>query len=147
MAIIIAPTDDFNSFISEATADAYLANRGMTAWDDADEKAPLLIQATDFIIYNYTPVDEYSFIDEDDVVNPLVEAATALLAYYAMTEDLFAVRDSREVIEEESTLEGVGSDRKRYRVGNVDRFPMVSRMLSSIASCSSGSVVVGRMLR
>lgn len=181
MGMIVAPTTGYNSYCSLAFAATYHADRGNTAWDDADDadqKAPALIKASDYIDANYQfNVDVIETIDSDDdpvsifeslgggdyvevitpdsdddsndpkVVNPLVVRATALLAFYALTEDLFPIRDSREVLEEQNTGEGIGSIRTKYNPAHTDRFPAVSAILAPITTNSASGVYVGVKVR
>jgi hypothetical protein len=145
MSMTVAPTANYNSFISTAYADAFHDARGNDAWGNADNPEAACIKATDYILTNYVLTEPA--VDDLGVVNPLVERATALLAFYSLTEDLFAVRDSREVIEEESHL-GTLSERKKYNAGHTDRFPAVSAILSPITgNQTNGGIVVGRLVR
>ena len=78
--------------------------------------------------------------------NPLVR--WIMLAMLAQTEDLFKPLDDRMVLETESSLDGVGSERIKYAGGRTaDRFPHITRLLSDIASPASSSVYIGRMVR
>jgi hypothetical protein len=56
MAIVVetgAGLSNSNSYASVAEADAYFLERANEAWDVVDEKEPLLIKATDFMLRTY----------------------------------------------------------------------------------------------
>lgn len=146
MAFIVAPTTNFNSYIETTFADAYHADRGNTAWDEAltDAKRIACIKASDFINLHYTPTSDFIV---DDVVEPAVKTATAMLALVCLTEDLFAIRAERDIIEEESSLDGVASEKLKYSTARNDRFPMVTSMLAGLATPKSASAIVSTQVR
>lgn len=147
MAFTVAPTDNWNSYLSVAGSNTYLADHGYIAWEDVDDddKKTALVRATSYINSMY--LFSTDAIDADDVVEPAVEKATALLALYAVSEDLFAVNDSRDILESESSLDGVGSERVKYDARRNDRYPLVTALLRDLASPVSSGVVVGRIIR
>ena len=146
MAFIIAPTADYTSFIDLTYAGTIQSNLGREAWEAAStaDQQVACMRATAYISYGYTFGTDPVI---DGQVNASVKVATAMLAYIALTEDLFAFDTAKEVIEQEDELTGVGKSRTKWRVGRTDRFPQITSILSSIAAPHSSGVVISTQVR
>lgn len=132
MTMIVAPTDNYNSFCNISDADIFHADRGNTSWDDfSDESKEIaLIRATDYINYNYiftgNPIFETS-------IDTMLLRATAMLAFYSITIDLFPIEAGVITTSDEKTLAGVGTLKNTYSTRKADRFPTITNMLANIA--------------
>jgi len=145
MAFTVAPLPNYNSFASVAAADSFHSERENTAWAALNnaQKQAHLIKATDYIH------SRYSFrVPMGETVEPALIKATALMAFYSITTDLFAVGEAKIVTEESQTLQGVGTIDKVYSLLTADRFPMVTAYLADIASYTAANAVkTGQMIK
>lgn len=146
------PTPNFNSFDTLEQASDYHNDRGNVEWAalNTASKQANLIKGTDYIKSNY--VFAVQPWDEDGVVEPMLVAATAQLALYAITTDLAPVGDDRVLTSESSKLDGLGAISQTFAAGlTADRFPAITNMLANLATYSPATsksrVIVGRIFR
>ena len=147
-----------NAYADVATADTYCADRLISAWGEAtvSKRASVLIRATDYIDANYrfrsVPLtDEQALAhprdDERLTLHPVLVKATIELAIQLLSTDPFAAVSERDVIESEDTLEGVGSQRKRYADTQIsDPFPEITKMLKGMKATRGGGSASTMML-
>src|SRR5690606_39575227 len=91
MTLIVAPAEGYDSYVSVADADQYVADMGLTGWPTVQaDKEKLLRRATQYISLKYEPKAQYL-----DPVHANIAAATVEAAVRAS--DLWADVDSQAV--------------------------------------------------
>lgn len=143
-----------NAYTDLTTANAYFADRNITAWADAtdEEKSAALIRATDYIDATYI-FRSVKLTDEQELqnprygeteLNPAIIKATLELALIALTTDLFTV--TRDVISEETSVGSVSTS-VTYSKPVTDPYPMITRLLADISVLRSASASSTRLTK
>ncbi len=126
MALIVAPADGFDSLVSVAEADAYMAALGHSAWTGTDEaKEVALRRATQYLLAHYRIRPEYL-----DPVHSRVEAACCEAALRALAGTLYT-----DVAAQEATEKTVGPITVKYaasRTGGQVRFALIDDLLRGL---------------
>lgn len=128
---ISAPETDYNSYCTVLQADTYHTDRANAVWATTADpfKEAALIRATDYISANYT----FSVNPIAETVDQSLVNATAMLALYSLTIDLFPVENSEQVTSSEKSLAGVGTLKSTFSLTKNDRFEFITNMLANIA--------------
>lgn len=153
-----------NCYISTASADAYFADRGITAWTGATAvKEAAIIRATDYLEWAYTwkgvrlselqplqwprtfyPNDVVNRLINLNIVPPVVVNANAELALLALSGTLMPETVGQKLMSESVSVGGAISRSRSFAGGggfsNQRRFPFVDRMLGRYASGGSMGV-------
>ncbi|MHA3905150.1 DnaT-like ssDNA-binding protein [Castellaniella sp. WN] len=138
MALIVAPADGFDSYITIAQAEAYIADMGRSGWpaDEAAQEAALR-QATQYIRLRYAPQGQHI-----DPPHPNLVAATTEAALRAGK--LFADVDPRAI-----TQQTVGPITTAYADpvnGGQVRFALIDALMAGIgADARSGVFMLKRV--
>lgn len=126
MALIVAPADGFDSLVSVAEADAYMAALGHSAWTGTDEaKEVALRRATQYLLAHYRIRPEYL-----DPVHSRVEDACCEAALRALAGTLYT-----DVAAQEATEKTVGPITVKYaasRTGGQVRFALIDDLLRGL---------------
>ncbi len=123
MALIIYPSDGWDSYISLDEANAYHTAIGNAGWTGADSvKEVALRKATQYIRITYAPLPEYL-----DPVYENIKAATAEAALRALSADLLADVDASV-----ATEETIGPITVKYQQSNTSgqkRYALIDRLM------------------
>lgn len=131
MALTVAPADGFDSLVSLAAANLYMAAMGHSAWtgtDDAKEVA--LRRATQYLLARYRIKPEYL-----DPVHSRVQDACFEAALRALTGQLYT-----DVAAQEVTEETVGPITVKYaasHTGGQVRFALIDDLLRGLVQGAS----------
>lgn len=132
MALIIYPSNGWDSYISLDDADAYHVSMGNAGWVGSDSvKEAALRKATQYIRITYAPLPEYL-----DPVHENIKAATAEAALRALSADLLADVDASV-----ATEETIGPITVKYQQSNASgqkRYALIDRLMAGLGSVSSG---------
>lgn len=145
--------ENANTYASLAATDAYHNDRANVAWTGAASqyREAALINATDYIEAQYlgglTPLTTtqgltYPLYGVSTAVNPIpapLVRAVMLLALEALAGPLAPTQTDRATLEEEKSLDGVGSTKTTYASGKQARFPAVDALMSTIGRTRVGS--------
>lgn len=137
MALIVAPADGFDSLVSVAEADAYMAALGHSAWTGTDEaKEVALRRATQYLLSRYAIREQHL-----DPVHSRVQDACCEAALRALTGELYT-----DVAAQEATEKTVGPITVKYaasRTGGQVRFALIDDLLRGLV-VGAGSIPVVR---
>lgn len=132
MALIIYPSDGWDSYISLADADAYHTAMGNTGWTgDEAAKEVALRKGTQYIEMTYAPKAEYL-----DPMHKNIVASTAEAALRALTASLF-----QDVSPESITEETVGPLTTKYgdaQNGGQIRYTLIDNLMRGLGGNTNG---------
>ena len=132
MALIIYPSDGWDSYISLADANAYHASMGNTGWTGDDTaKEVALRKATQYIGITYAPLPEYL-----DPMHKNIVAAVSEAALRALTASLV-----QDVSPESITEETVGPMTVKYgdsQNGGQIRYTLIDNLMRGLGGNTNG---------
>lgn len=131
-----------NAYADDATASTYCETRGL-AWDEPLETREIaLIRATDFIDTNYVFRSVRNNLDQGlesprygqtGLPQKLVKA-TIELAVIALTTDIFALPDTKQITSVTESVAGLSSSTSYQISTGTDPYPTITRLLSGVAT-------------
>lgn len=132
MTFIVAPAEGYNSFVSIADADQYVADMGLTGWpSDQTEKETLLRRATQYIALKYDPLPEYLV-----PVHRNIKAATVEAAVRAA--ELWTDVDPSAVVAE--TIGPLSTTYAEPKNGGQKTFPVIDNLMRGFGKRSNSTV-------
>lgn len=136
MALIVAPTEGFDSYVSVADADAYVLKMGVDGWPAAEaDKEKALRRATQYIRVNYAPKDQYL-----DPVHANIQAATVEAAVRSQSADLLADVDPAAVTEE--TIGPLTTKYAEPQNSGQVRFALIDALMRGLGDLPRGNVMM-----
>lgn len=138
MTLVVAPSEGYDSYVSVADADQYVADMGLAGWPTVQaDKEKLLRRATQYISLKYEPKAQYL-----DPVHANIKAATVEAAVRAS--DLWADVGSQAVIEE--TIGPMTTKYADPTNGGQKSFPVIDGLMRGLGALQrSGVFMLGRI--
>lgn len=137
MALTVAPDEDYDSLVSLAAADMYMAAMGHSAWTGEDAaKEVALRRATQYLLAHYQIHDDYL-----DPVHSRVEDACCEAALRALTGTLYTDVAANEAVEK--TVGPITVKYAASRTGGQQRFALIDDLLRGLVR-GAGSIPVVR---
>lgn len=136
MALIVAPTEGYDSYVSVADADAYVLKMGADGWPAGEsDKEKALRRATQYIRVAYAPKAQYL-----DPVNENIEAATVEAAIRSVSGVLMTDVDAAAITEE--TIGPLTTKFAAPQNGGQVRFALIDALMRGLGDLPRGNVMM-----
>lgn len=132
MTLVVAPSEGYDSYVSVADADQYVADMGLAGWPTVQaDKENLLRRATQYISLKYEPKAQYL-----DPVHANIKAATVEAALRAS--DLWVDTDDQAIIED--TMGPMTTKYTDPKNGGQKTFPVIDNLMRGLGKRSKSGV-------